>query len=166
MPRLLLFCFLLFISARFSAQVSFTESHLPIVVINTNGQTIPDEPKITASLGIIWNGSGQKNRLSDPYNAYNGKVGIERRGASSQDIFPKVSYGMELRDNAGENNPVALLGMPEESDWSLISNYNDKSLIRDALAYNLAGRIMDYAPRCRFVEVVLNNDYLGVYLLT
>lgn len=166
MTRLLLLCFFLFNSARFFAQVNFTESYLPIVVINTNGQTIPDEPKIMAGLGVIWNGPGQKNRLSDPLNAYNGKVGIERRGASSQDIFPKVSYGMELRDNAGENNPVALLGMPKESDWSLISNYNDKSLIRDALAYNLAGQVMDYAPRCRFVEVVLNNDYLGVYLLT
>lgn len=166
MSRLLLLCFLLFNTARFFAQVNFTESHLPIVVINSNGQTIPDEPKITASLGVIWNGTGQKNRLSDPFNAYNGKVGIERRGASSQDIFPKVSYGMELRDNSGENNPVALLGMPKESDWSLISNYNDKSLIRDALAYNLAGRVMEYAPRTRFVEVVLNNDYLGVYLLT
>ena len=166
MTRPLLLCFLLFITSRLTAQFNFTESALPIVVINTNGQEIPNEPKITASLGVVWNGAGQKNRLTDPFNEYNGKIGIERRGASSQDLFPKVSYSMELRDNAGENNPVALLGMPKESDWTLISNYNDKSLIRDALAYSLAAHVMDYAPRCRFVEVVLNNNYMGVYLLT
>lgn len=166
MLRSLLFCFLLASVSGVSAQVSFTESKLPILVINTNGQEIPNEPKITANLGVIWNGEGQTNRLTDPFNEYNGLIGIERRGASSQDLFPKLPYAIELRDNAGENNPVALLGMPKESDWALISNYNDKSLIRDALAYNLAARVMDYAPRCRFVEVMLNNVYQGVYLLT
>ena len=166
MLRSLLLCFLLSFVSRSSAQVIFTESTLSILVINTNGQTIPDEPKITASLGVIWNGPGQKNRLTDPFNEYNGLIGIERRGASSQDLFPKLPYAIELRDNAGENNPVALLGMPKESDWALISNYNDKSLIRDALAYNIAAQVMDYAPRCRFVEVMLNNVYQGVYLLT
>lgn len=166
MLRSLLLCLFFAGVTALVAQVNFSESTLPVVVINTNGQTIPNEPKITANLGIVWNGPGQKNRPNDPFNAYNGKIGIERRGASSQDLFPKVSYSIELRDNSGADNPVALLGMPKESDWTLITNYNDKSLIRDALAYNLAGRVMGYAPRCRFVEVVLNGDYLGVYLLT
>ncbi|MCB0299349.1 MAG: hypothetical protein KDE52_04790, partial [Calditrichaeota bacterium] len=42
-------------------QVNFTSSNLPIVVINTNGQTIPDEPKITVNMGIIWNENGERS---------------------------------------------------------------------------------------------------------
>ena len=30
---------------------------------------------------------------------------------------------------------------------------------------NLAAKIQDYAPRCRFVEVFLDDEYQGVYLL-
>jgi hypothetical protein len=41
-----------------SAQVGFTSSNLPIVIINTNGQYIPDEPKITAQMQVIYNGPG------------------------------------------------------------------------------------------------------------
>ncbi|HEX7358119.1 MAG TPA: hypothetical protein VF270_10460, partial [Ignavibacteriaceae bacterium] len=43
--------------------VEFTSSNLPIVVINTNGQIIPDEIKITADMGIIYNGEGVRNFL-------------------------------------------------------------------------------------------------------
>jgi hypothetical protein len=56
--------------------------------------------------------------------------------------------------------------MPEEEDWVLHGPFSDKSLIRNALAYELAGRIMPYAPRIRLVELFLNGDYWGVYLFT
>ena len=146
------------------AQVNFTSSNLPIVIINTNGQGILDEPKITADLGIIYNGPGQTNKVSDQKNNYNGKVGIELRGSTSQS-FPKKPYGFETRDNTGEDLDVSLLGMPKESDWTLNATYNDKSLMRDGLAYILAGSIMEYAPRVRYCELMLNNNYMGVYLL-
>ena len=44
-----------------SSSVNFTSSNLPIVVINTHGQTIPDYPKITADMGIIYDGAGVRN---------------------------------------------------------------------------------------------------------
>ena len=31
--------------------------------------------------------------------------------------------------------------------------------------YNIAGEIMEYAPNCRYCEVVLNGEYQGIYLL-
>ncbi|MBK7634389.1 MAG: CotH kinase family protein [Saprospiraceae bacterium] len=146
------------------AQVNFTSSNLPIIIINTNGQSISDEPKITADMGIIYNGQGEINKVSDQKNNYNGKVGIELRGSTSQS-FPKKPYGFETRDNTGEDLDVSLLGMPKESDWTLNATYNDKSLMRDGLAYILAGSVMEYAPRVRYCELVLNNSYMGVYLL-
>jgi hypothetical protein len=146
------------------AQVNFTSSNLPIIVINTNGQQIVDEPKITASMGIIDNGPGNRNNLTDPFNNYNGKIGIEIRGSSSQ-MFPKKQYGIELRDEMGNDISLPLLGMPAEEDWVLFAPYNDKSLMRDALAYRLGRQQSRYAPRTRFCEVVLNDEYMGVYVL-
>jgi hypothetical protein len=56
----------------------FSSSNLPIIVINTNGTAVPNEPKIAADMGIIYNGAGVLNNLTDQYNNYNGKIGIEK----------------------------------------------------------------------------------------
>ena len=145
------------------AQVNLQNSNLPIIVINTFGQVIPDEPKIMANMGIIDNGPGQRNFLNQPYNSYFGSIGIELRGSSSQDLSDKKPYGVETRNADGSNLNTALLGMPSENDWVFLAPYSDKSLIRDVLAYTLARRIMPWAPRSRFVELIVNGDYKGVY---
>jgi hypothetical protein len=142
----------------------FRHSDLPILSIDTFGDTIPNDPKITAHVGIIANGAGVINELTDPFNAYDGYIGIETRGNSSQ-MFLKKSYGFETRDSLGEDLEVALLGMPEESDWVLLANQTDKSLLNNALTFDLAQRTGHYAPRWLNVEVVLNGEYVGVYLL-
>ena len=149
------------------AQVSFQSSNLPIVLITTtNGQQIPDEPKISAQMKVIYNGPGQINHVTDLPNDYNGAVGIEIRGSTSQDLSDKKPYAVETRDAAGKGLDVPLLGMPEESDWAFIAPFSDKSLLRDALAFELARRTMTWAPRTRFVELVLNGAYQGVYVIT
>ena len=38
-----------------------------------NGQAIVDDPKITADMGIIYNGVGVRNNVTDPFNHYNGQ---------------------------------------------------------------------------------------------
>lgn len=63
-----------------SPPFTFSSSNLPIVVINTNNQSIPNEPKVMADMGIIYNGTGIRNYMVDPFNHYNRKVGIEVRG--------------------------------------------------------------------------------------
>jgi hypothetical protein len=143
-----------------------TSSNLPILVFTTeNGQEITDEPKVKAHLGIIWNGDGQINHLNDPFTDYNGQVGVEIRGSSSQS-FPKKGYAVETQNPDGTNNNISILGLPAENDWILNGPYSDKSLMRNALAYILSGWLMDYAPRVKFCEVVINGNYRGVYILT
>lgn len=139
-------------------------SNLPIVTITTNGQTIQDELRIVADMGIIDNGSGVRNSLSDPFTNYNGKISIETRGESSQ-MFPKKSYSLETQNANGGNFNAALLGMPPENDWVLYAPYTDKTLMRDVLAFKIGRDLGDYAPRTRYVEVVINEDYKGVYVL-
>lgn len=141
----------------------FTTSNLPIVKINTNGETILDDPKIMADMEIIDNGPGEINHIDDEPTDYNGKIGIEIRGSSSQ-MFPKKQYGIELWDEEGEGIDASILGMPEEEDWVLFAPYNDKALIRDALAYKLGRDMGQYASRQRFCEVVLNDEYMGVFV--
>ncbi|MCF8244669.1 MAG: CotH kinase family protein [Saprospiraceae bacterium] len=145
---------------------TFNSSNLPIFIIQTqNSDPILDEPKTTAHLGVIWNGNGEINHVSDPYNNYDGQIGIEVRGSSSQS-FPKKNYAVETQNTDSTSLNVALLGFPKENDWVLHGPYSDKTLMRNALAFTMASWIMPYAPRVRLCEVVINGDYRGVYLFT
>lgn len=140
------------------------ETNLPIIVINTNGQQIQDEPKITVQMGIISNGDGQMNHLGDPFNNYDGKAAIEIRGQSSQ-MFPKHSYGFETRDSQGEDLDVSLMGLPAENDWVLYAPYSDKSMLRNIMSYEMGRKMGNYCTRSVFCELVINDDYQGVYTL-
>jgi spore coat protein CotH len=156
--------------------VTLTDSNLPIVLIETDidpstssQYIIPDEPKVPATMKIIYRTDGSRNYITDANTTahlnYNGKIGIELRGSSSQSL-PKKPYGLSTRlaDNVTNNN-VSLLGMPSENDWVLNALAFDPSMIRDYLSYNLARNMGNYAPRGRYVEVVVNGDYKGVYIL-
>ncbi len=167
MKKNLIIILILILNIKLIAQtVNFSYSALPIVIINTSGAVIPDDPKITANMKIIYNGPGRVNNVSDQIFHFDGIVGIERRGSSSQFISDKKPYSIEVRNAAGNDLAMPLLGMPSESDWALIAPYSDKALIRDALTYNLAGSFMAWAPRTRFCELVVNGDYRGLYVLT
>ena len=160
----LFFFFLITISV-FSQVVEISSSNLPLVIISTNGVAIPDAYKIPAGMKIISNEPGKPNKPTDPGNIYAGNIGIEIHGAYSASL-PQKPYGFETRDVRGNNKDVSLLGMPEENDWILIANYNDKTFMRNILAFELFRKMGHYAPRTRMVEVIVNNVYQGVYILT
>lgn len=147
----------------FTSPIALT-SNLPIIIINTNGQSILDDPKTIAHMGIIDNGAGETNSQEDPFNNYDGRIAIEIRGESSQ-MFPKKSYSIETQTPTGQNFDATLLGMPPENDWILYAPYTDKTMMRDVLAYQLGRDFGQYAPRTRFAEVIINDDYKGVYVL-
>jgi len=144
--------------------VNFSSTNLPLIKIYTNGQTILNEPKITADMGIINNGPGIRNYVSDPFNDYYGKIGIELRGQSSLS-FPQKCYGFETRDSAGNSVNVSLLGLPPENDWILYGPYTDKSLLRNVLTYKIANELGWYASRTVFCELLIDDDYKGIYVL-
>jgi hypothetical protein len=143
--------------------VEIDSSNLPIFLIDTGGEVIPNEPKIDASLQVLYNGPGELNYMSDAPDEYDGVIGIEVRGAASAG-YPQKPDSFETRDALGENNNVSLIDMPEENDWVLLSNYNDKTFIRNVLAQHLYELMGNYAPRSTLCEVILNDDYQGVYV--
>ena len=57
------------------------------------------------------------------------------------------------------------LGAPASAKkWTLISNYSDKSLMRNILAFEISRRVgQAYTPYCHPVDVVVNGEYRGCY---
>ncbi|WP_430907013.1 CotH kinase family protein [Maribacter sp. 2-571] len=130
-----------------------TNGDLPFFRIDTKGNTIVDEPKVSATLSVA------QNRKS----IFEGTIGIEFRGATSQG-FEKKSFGIETWDTNDQDIDVPLLGFPEEEDWVLHGPYSDKSLIRNHLIYNLARDMGRYASRSELVELQIDTTYRGVYV--
>jgi len=151
------------------AEVNFESSNLPIVVIDTfEGQEIPNDPKIDATMKIIFRENQQRNFLtdvSDP-NAldYDGPIKIEYRGSSSS-LLDKKQYAFTPYDDLGEKINVPFLDMPTENDWILNGLAYDPSYMRDFLSYKLSNLIGNYASRGKYCELVLNGEFRGIYVL-
>ena len=96
---------------------------------------------------------------------YDGAIGIKLRGNSSLS-FNQKKYTIELRDEQGKEVDAPLLGMPAHSDWVLLAPYNDVSAIRDPLAFQLWRDMGHWGPRTEMVELTLNGDYRGIYILS
>jgi len=141
------------------------KSNLPLFIIETMGQNIPDDPKITSWLKVIDNGPGLLNSYFDDATDYDSYIGIELRGQSSQYFFPKKSFSFETRDYLSEGINVSLLGLPAEEDWVLYAPYSDKTMLRNAITYQLGRSMGSWQPGIKFCEVYLNGSYQGVYLL-
>ncbi len=126
---------------------------IPRIVIETEyRQAVKDrETEIPAKLQIWGENSAQSEILN---------LTIKGRGNTSWSM-PKKDYKIEF------SKKQSMLGMPKDKDWALIANYSDKTLLKNYLMYKLSAKLgAFYAPRCEFVELYLNGEYLGVYLLT
>ncbi len=158
-------------------------THLPIIIIDTDGKTIPGEPildkpgghtveytksetgeeTIPSKFWVIDN-KGVNNHTNDLPQA-SGDIRIRIRGNSSRH-FEKKGYIIKLITEEGLNNPQSVMGMDSHHEWALHGPYLDKTLLRNYICYNLAGDIMEYSPNVRFCELILNGEYLGLYLMT
>ena len=156
----------------FSLGQSLSVSNLPILRINTQSRVIQDEPKIPMVMELFDNGQGQLNQVSSSPNLTT-VAGIEFRGSTSQADFyflpgyVKKPYGIEIwTDSTGlKSKKMSLVQMPEESDWVLNASYNDRSFMRDFLAQMIAGRLGVLNSKTKFIELIINEEYRGVYLL-
>lgn len=63
--------------------------------------------------------------------------------------------------------PIGLCGMAPAVKWNLLANATDGSYIRNKTVLDLANRSIDaYEPDGEFMELYLNGQYMGMYLLT
>jgi len=159
---------------------STVQNYLPVIKIDTSGQKIPGAPifkdgirlgnemtldgqtEITTAFELI---DIQRNN-SKIDNTINIKslAKINIRGNSSRN-FDKKSYSVNLVSTDGTQNKKELIGMSAHDEWVLNGPFLDRSLIRNYLALNISGEIMEYAPNVRYCELFIDNEYQGIYLL-
>ncbi len=144
--------------------VQFESSNLPLVFIETNGQTINDDTQVISDFGIVDNGAGNRNYFTDPRNDFDGHAKIKYRGQSSLG-FDKKGYSIELSNALGNDIEASLLGFPSEEDWILHGPYSDKTCIRNDLSMKVARELGWYSSRTKHVELFVNDDYQGLYVV-
>ena len=88
----------------------------------------------------------------------NASSSFKGRGNSTW-TYPKKPYAIKLDKKA------EVLGMPKHKRWVLLANWKDRTLMRNAVAFEMARVCMDWTPRGRFVELYLNGIHQGNYYL-
>ena len=99
-------------------------------------------------------------RIEDEFGeeVMNTTTNFRGRGNSTWN-YPKKPYAIKLDSKA------EVLGMPKHKRWVLLANWMDRTLMRNAVAFEMARQIMDWAPRGEFVEFYLNGSHQGNYYL-
>lgn len=82
------------------------------------------------------------------------------RGNASWE-YDKRPYTLTLSADTG------LLGMAPAAKWVLLANAGDETNLNNKLIFSLASRVgLPWTPDSRWVDLYLNGEYSGLYLLT
>lgn len=131
--------------------------HYPLLTINTeNGNPITSkEDYINATITL----QSRDEKGETIETLLEVKTEIRGRGNSTWGM-DKKPYRLKL-DKSSE-----ILGMPKNKHWVLLANYSDKTLMRNELAFEISRRMgFAYTPRMEYVDVVLNGDFIGNYMI-
>ena len=165
----------------------FLCTHLPIISIDTFGQTIPGRPmsfvmrsldygrfdfqttpdgetQIRARVSVMDNTRDWTHACDDPVHTSMAYLRI--RGNSSR-MFDKPNYRIQLVDDDGNNNRLPLLGMNAGHEWALHGPFLDKTLLRNYMWMNIGSEVMygQFVPEVRFFELILDGEFQGLYVL-
>lgn len=129
---------------------------MPILLIETEqGKKIADDKVYTNCTVSVTN-------CEKAYELTEVMAGIRIRGNSTQ-MYEKKPYRIKFEEKQ------QMLGLSEgaHKSWVLLAEWNDPTLLRNMITYRLANALsgISYATDCTLVEVYLNGEYAGVYLL-
>lgn len=92
---------------------------------------------------------------------YEGSARIRGRGNSTWLWYDKKPYRIKLDEKS------EILGLTTNKDWVLLANYRDPTHLMNAVGFETAGYLgLPCTNHTRFVNVILNGDYIGLYQLT
>jgi hypothetical protein len=134
---------------------------LPVFIINTENSKAITSKEVYVPCTIT------VDNADEEYCFKNYTAQIRGRGNSSWG-FPKKPYKLQFVESSTNGKKVNLFGNGSAKTWTLIADYADLSLSRNALAYkvgSLIDEIADTTTTTQAVEVYLNGSYDGVYLL-
>ncbi len=153
--------------------VKLTNTNMPIVWLTVDA-TVSHDHNVTAHMKVIDNGQGRTNyadtvKYPDQHVDYEGYIGLRYRGHSSysMSLKPPFSFRPLNRplEQGGSWQRVSFLGMPRDNRWALLAPFNDRSMLRDLLAFEISRPWMEYVPQGRYCELIYNGIYYGVYIL-
>ena len=90
------------------------------------------------------------------------KAGIRGRGNTTWEFYPKKPYRIKFDEK------VSVFGEKANKSWVLLALYNDFSAVKDRLAFTMADALGTdvFVPSYNYVELYLNGEYNGLYLMT
>ncbi len=162
-------------------ELSMVVSGMPVMTISTQreeeqdlGDYETDPDRYIYDPSIIYYGQMQLFNPSvgvEQYEIVESKAKYYLRGASSS-AFPKKSYSLKLLDAKGKRLNASLLGMRSDNSWKLKAMAADDKRIRERVACQLweefalsNTEINESGPRVEYMELIMDNDYVGLYEL-
>lgn len=130
---------------------SYSGLQLLVVNMNNNAPIISKDEWLPGNIKLDKQLSQYQNVKYD--------LNVKGRGNSTWSM-PKKPFALQLKDKN------SLLGMTKHKRWALLANYGDKTLLRNKVSFEIAKRTkLSWTPDSRFVELILNGEYIGNYLL-
>ena len=130
---------------------SYSGLQLLVVNMNNNAPIISKDEWLPGNIKLDKQLSQYQNVKYD--------LNVKGRGNSTWSM-PKKPFALQLKDKN------SLLGMTKHKRWALLANYGDKTLLRNKVSFEIAKRTkLSWTPDSRFVELILNGEYMGNYLL-
>jgi len=133
----------------------FTTSAFPAIYIDTNQVAINSKESYVAAQISLRN-AAQEVMFEDVL------AGVRGRGNSTWEQAKKpYRIKFDKKRTMFDSSYAA-------KDWTLIANHLDKSMLRNYGAHYLSSLLdgLAFSPAATFVDVYLNNQYNGVYLLS
>jgi hypothetical protein len=125
---------------------------VPVISIMVEGRQTIDSKEEYKNVSVIITENGQL--------VLEASGRVKGRGNATWG-YEKKPYKIKFDEKQG------VLGFAPNKDWVLLAEYCDKSLMRTAYMCELANAVgLPYPIHYRHVEVFMNNEYLGVYVLT
>ena len=139
----------------FTAYFDYDVLDMPVIAIDTSTGRDVQSKKDYIEAGFRICGTDAAFELSET-------VQIRGRGNNSWG-YEKKSYKMKFPEKVN----LFDLGTGKDKVWVLLANVCDQSLQRNHVALELARHLegIDFSPASLSVEVYLNGEYRGVYLL-
>lgn len=136
-----------------SATTVETPTDVPKVLIYTN-EEIPRDPYVACEISIIDEEGGSYETIVDT------EASVKVRGNSTSSA-DKKPYNIKF------SSKTDVLGMGKAKKWCLLANCYDKTLLRNAVVFDVARELgVPYTPDYRYVDVYVNDEIMGSYLLT
>jgi spore coat protein CotH len=134
-----------------------TSGDVSILIIDVDGN-IPNEPKIDAKISILSEGN-LSNTIA---------VSAEIEQVDMNEAILKDSYSLNIKENILTGDVPVILDFEVSKRFTLTSSYLDKSFLRQKLAYDIFKSLSkdNISPETRYVELYLNGNYNGLYLLS